>query len=85
MEACFLFLEDFVSDEEYALAQGYDSLLAKRGQLINADSAAFLSYAKEMLTFEKPMQAIRDRCLSLQKVRMEQLNEIRALRQEGKK
>ncbi len=81
MESVFLLLEDFVSDEDYVIVQRFESVLSQRGQLLNAEGAAFTKLAKETADAFDPMRAIMDRCLSLKTARMQQLSEIRALRQ----
>ena len=80
MESSFLSLEDFVSDQEYAVVQRHERLLAQRGQLQNADGAVVKNYAKEAADALGAMLPIVDRCTSQKAARIQQLAQIRALR-----
>ena len=80
MESCFLFLEDFVSDEDFIIVQRYEHLLAQRHQLLKAEGAEVGAFAKEMADALSPMLAIMDRSLSLKNTGMQQLAKLRALR-----
>ncbi len=81
MESGFLLLEDFVSDPDYAVVQRYESVLAKRGELLNTERDAVRNFAKEATDASDPMLAIMDRCLSQKTARMQQLTKMRAIRQ----
>jgi hypothetical protein len=80
IESCFLFLEDFVSDEEFIVVQRYEHLLAQRHQLLKAEGAEVRAIAKEMADALSSMTEILDRTLALKKTRMQQLTKLRALR-----
>ena len=79
-EACFLCLEDFVSDDEYILVQRYECLLAQRDSILKSDGTKVMAFANDMADASTPMLAIMDRSVAHKKERMQQLAAIRAQR-----
>lgn len=82
MEGFFLLLEDFVSDEEAAVAHRYDLFLARGLRLKQSgDIEAAGDLAREGTEVSGPYLALQNRTLLLVKARQQQLLKMRALRQ----
>jgi len=84
IEAGFIELESFVSDEEYLQVQRFDHALAKVQQLTDPnDKTSALEAAKALAEVGDAATQVMNRVNKLTEARFQQLAQIRALRSKG--
>lgn len=84
MEASFIMLESFVSDEEHLQVQRYELVLQSAQQLKDSnDKTSVLEVVKALAEVDNAAIQVLNRVNKLTEARSQQLAQIRALRSKG--